>query len=140
MDYSTLPRPTTLADLTLSWRWADYTYTITGEEIAYLVLAAIAGHKPGFLPQIKGDVGIWVSRLQGLGAMICRDAGIPMHDEEARAMMDDILKWAAGHIAAADYNLEAFAQQCVVMTAPGAGLQDVDRVLHDPRGFGGGLS
>lgn len=130
--------PATLADVTLSWRWGDCTFTVTGKELSYLLVAATAAYQPGFLPRIGGDAAMWGHRLLGLGALIYPDAGVPIHEADGRALLDDILEWAAGHIIASDYNLEYFAGQCALTVAPGAGFGDVERVKYHGRDKTGG--
>lgn len=124
--------PPTLADLTVSWTIGQFRITVTGRELAYLLLAATASYKHGGCPPIIGDVGVWIGRLQGMSALVFPDAGIPIHAEEGRALLDDVLQWAAAHLYAADSDLEHFARQCAVATAPGAGLGKPERIDYLP--------
>jgi hypothetical protein len=92
----------TLADISVTWeqRYGEcsMTRTITGRQLAKMITAAAGRTRTDFtLGPFQPDTS-WIYKLQGLSALVFPDAGVSIHESEARAVLSDILLQAASEL------------------------------------------
>ena len=96
----TKPRtPLTLADVTISWEVGDRTRTVSGRQLAYLITTA-AERCPADQHIGGGQAARWIYRLRGMSALTYPDPGVSIYEDDARALVADLVQGAAADIIA----------------------------------------
>lgn len=95
------PRSLTLADVVVTWKVGDKERRITGRQLAHLIAAA-AERTPAddTLGHQSHATGRWSYKLRGLAYLVFPDAGVPIHADDARAFVSDLLEEVAADILA----------------------------------------
>jgi hypothetical protein len=121
--------PLTLADVTVTWKGRDelgreVERTATGRQLAHL-LGTVAERFPcsdaSFGSQAD-NTGQWIYKLRGLSYLVFPDAGVSIHENDARALVSDVLAQAAAEIAADQLVDEEWPARYTVHVKRGAGV------------------
>jgi hypothetical protein len=94
----------TLADISVTWEHREgecrVTRTITGRQIAQLITAAAHQSHNDQTLGTAGAAGWWTYQLRGLSALVFPDAGVSVHEADARATLSNILHRASAELEA----------------------------------------
>jgi hypothetical protein len=123
MDKKTVPlkpvRPEglTLADITVTWTerqpdGSERVRTVTGRQLAHMLTAAAEGTPADeALGEREQATERWSYKLRGLSYLVFPDAGRSVHEDDARALVSDMLERAAAEIAADALDSETWAKR-----------------------------
>jgi hypothetical protein len=93
-------KPLTLADISITWPALGEALgedqeltprnsrTISGQDLAVLL------KRTWFFGELD-EPGLWACRLRGLSALVYPDAGIPRDEADGRALLSDLMRFAA---------------------------------------------
>lgn len=113
------PEGLTLADITVTWKDGDQVRTLTGRQIAHLItVAAVDSPEDSSIGCGADATGQWTYKLRGLSYLVFPDAGVPVHEDDARAFVSSLLQQAAAEIAADALNYEDRPKRFRVVVAP----------------------
>ena len=115
------PKALTLADVTIAWKDGDVIRTATGRQIAYLLTAASAENPSGLFGHRSDAPGRWAYQLQGLSYLVFPDAGVSIHEPDARALVSNLLEHAGAELAADSLDSEKWPAAFRVHVRAGSG-------------------